>query len=221
MAGNADPEGEAIARLLHLTDLHVTDAQSPARFEFVNHEAGDPRFRELLTMQRPQEMLNTHAIAAMVRTINMIEGVDVVAMTGDGIDNAQRNELNNLLALLDGGDVHPDSGAPGYEGVQRVDWPDDIFWKPDGPVEGDVFQHELGFPRKPGLLDEATQSFRSPGLRARWLRCWGNHEQVCQGVGVITPALIEAMAGARKWTAMPPGIDPDHAVQTFTSHPER
>ena len=172
-------------------------------------------------MQRPHEMLNTHAIAAMVRAINALEQVDVVAMTGDGIDNTQRNELDNLCALLDGGAVHPDSGAQGYEGVQRVDWADDIFWKPDGAPDGDLFQRDLGFPRRPGLLEEAVQPFRSPGLRAPWLRCWGNHEQVCQGVGIVTPALAEAMAGSTKVIEMPAGLDPDHALDLFVSHPER
>jgi hypothetical protein len=204
-----------------LVSESVTDAQSPARFEFVNREAHDPRFRELLTMQRPHETLNTHAIDAMVRTINDLEGLDIVAMTGDGIDNTQRNELVNMRALLEGGSVRPDSGSPGYDGVQRVDWPGDLFWKPDGPPDGDRFQRDLGFPRRPGLLDEAMEPFESTGLRVPWLPCWGNHEQVCQGVGVVTPALAEAMAGSRKPIEMPPGLDPDRAVEIFTLHPER
>jgi 3',5'-cyclic AMP phosphodiesterase CpdA len=221
VAGDATRIGERVGRIVHLTDLHVTDAQSPARFEFVNREAHDPRFRELLTMQRPHETLNTHAIDAMVRTINNLEGLDIVAMTGDGIDNTQRNELVNMRALLDGGTVRPDSGSPGYDGVQRVDWPGDLFWKPDGAPDGDRFQRDLGFPRRPGLLDEAMEPFESAGLRVPWLPCWGNHEQVCQGVGVVTPALAEAMAGSRKPIEMPPGLDPDRAVEIFTLHPER
>jgi 3',5'-cyclic AMP phosphodiesterase CpdA len=221
ISGDATRQGASIARIVHLTDLHVTDAQSPARFEFVNSEAHDPRFKELLTMQRPQETLNTHAIAAMVRALNELEGVDLVAMTGDGIDNAQRNELDNMCALLESGTVMPDSGEAGYDGVQRVDWPGDLFWKPDGSPEGDVFQRELGFPRRPGLLDEAMRPFESEGLRVPWLRCWGNHEQLCQGVGVVTPALAEAMAGSRKPVGMPPGLDPDRAVDMFAEHPER
>jgi 3',5'-cyclic AMP phosphodiesterase CpdA len=221
VAGDATRDGERIAGIAHLTDLHVTDAQSPARFEFVNREAHDPRFRELLTMQRPHETLNPHAIAAMVRAINDIGGLDLVAMTGDGIDNTQHNEMNNMCALLEGGTVRPDSGEPGYDGVQRVDWPGDLFWKPDGAPDGDMFQRDLGFPRRPGLLDEAMKAFESTGLRVPWLRCWGNHEQVCQGVGVVTPALAEAMAGSRKPVEMPPGVDPDHAVDIFAVHPER
>jgi metallophosphoesterase (TIGR03767 family) len=226
--GDATLKGEAIACIAHFTDLHVTDAQSPARFEFVNREARDPRFRELLPMQRPHEMLNTHAIAAMVRTINEIEAapltgspVNLVAMTGDAIDNTQRNELSNFIALLDGGAVQPDSGTAGYDGVQRPDWPGDIFWKPDRDPQADRFQSALGFPRRPGLLDEATQPFQSDGLRFPWLGCYGNHEQVCQGVGIVTPALADAMIGPRKPIELPRDLDRDHAVNIFVSHPER
>ena len=219
--------GETIASIAHVTDLHVTDAQSPGRFEFLNRFTGDPRFRELLTMQRPQEMLNTHAIAAMVRAINAAERgpvtgrpLDLVVVTGDAIDNTQRNELTNAIALLDGGIVRPDSGAPGYDGVQRVDWPSYLFWKPDGPPDGDRLQRGYGFPRHPGLLDEAVRPFRSDGLRVKWLRCHGNHEYVCQGVGLVNAALSRAMTGGRKAIGLPSGIDADTAVETFVHRPE-
>ena len=227
-SGDVTPTGEAIACIAHLTDLHVTDAQSPARFEFVNRYWRDPRFRELITMQRPHEMLNTHAIAAMVRAINGVAAGPltgapprIAAMTGDAVDNTQRNELTNALALLDGGVVRPDSGAPGYDGVQRVDWPGEIYWKPDAPEGGDEFQRAFGFPRHAGMLEHAVREFESEGLSMPWLRCWGNHEQVCQGVGVVSAALRTAMAGARKPVAMPDGIDPDTAVEMFVRKPER
>jgi metallophosphoesterase (TIGR03767 family) len=141
-------------------------------------------------------------------------------MTGDAIDNTQRNELSNFLALLDGGMVEPDSGAPGYEGVQAVDWPDDICWKPDGAADSDVFRRDLGFPEAPGLLDRAIQPFEAPGLRRPWLGCHGNHEEVCQGMGVVTPALAKAMVGSRKPVGLPPGLNPDTAVDTFIERPE-
>jgi metallophosphoesterase (TIGR03767 family) len=217
----------AIIAIGHLTDLHVMDAQSPARFEYINREWLDPRFRDLLTMQRPQETLNMHAIDAMVRTLNAIESgpvtgapLELVAMTGDAIDNTQRNELSNFLALLDGGTVEPDSGAPGYEGVQAAEWPDDISWKPDGAPDGDVYRRDLGYPAVPGLLDRAVQPFQATGLRHQWLGCHGNHEEVCQGMGVVTPALARAMIGSRKPVGLPPGLDPDTAVDTFIEHPE-
>src|SRR5262249_8651336 len=80
---------------------------------------------------------------------------------------------------------------------------------------------EFGLRGRPGLLEEAVREFRGEGLRPPWLRCWGNHEQVCQGVGLVTPALERAMAGSRKPVQMPEGIDPDAAVETFVDAPER
>ena len=227
-SGDLAPVGEPIACIAHFTDLHVTDAQSPARFEFVNRYTNDPRFRELITMQRPHEMLNAHAIAALVRTVNNVgeapltgRAVGIAVMTGDAIDNTQHNEMANFFALLDGGSVRPDSGAPGYDGVQLPSWPGEIYWKPDGPADGDTFQHELGFPPRPGLLDQAVQPFTSEGLKVPWLRCYGNHEQVCQGVGIVTPALARAMTGSSKPVEAPGDIDPDTALELFVTAPER
>jgi metallophosphoesterase (TIGR03767 family) len=224
--GSVEPK-QPILAIAHITDLHVTDVQSPARFEFVNSEWEDARFRELLTMQRPQEALNVHAIDAMVQTLNAIDAgpltgrpIALVAMTGDSIDNTQRNELNNFLALFDGGTVQPDSGAPGYEGVQAPGWPGDIWWKPDGPDSGDLFQRDLGFPRVPGLLERAMRPLEATGFKRRWLGCYGNHEEVCQGVGVVTPGLARAMAGSRKPIALPDGLNRETALETFVKRPE-
>jgi metallophosphoesterase (TIGR03767 family) len=205
----------------------VADVQSPARFEFINGEYEDVRFRELLPMQRPQETLNAHAIEAMVQTLNRLEHspftrseIEMVVMTGDAIDNAQRNELSNFFALMGGGRVRPDSGASGYEGVQSVAWPGEIYWKPDGPPDGDVFQSAFGFPGRPGLLDQAMEPFEAGGLRLPWLGCYGNHEEVCQGVGIVTPALARLMTGSRKPLRLPDGFDRDAALETFVNTPE-
>ncbi|HSP09961.1 MAG TPA: metallophosphoesterase [Candidatus Dormibacteraeota bacterium] len=219
--------GRAIACIGHITDLHVTDVQSPARFEFVNREWEDPRFRELLTMQRPHEALNARAVEALLRTFHSIDrapvtgsAIELVAMTGDSIDNTQLNELTNFLALMDGGAVRPDSGVPGYDGVQAAQWPSDIFWKPDGPVGGDLFQKGLGYPRVPGLLELAMEPFQAAGLGLPWLGCYGNHEEVCQGVGVVNLTLAPAMVGSRKPLALPEGLDRDHALETFVRSPD-
>jgi len=217
--------GAALACFLHLTDLHVTDVQSPARFEFVNREFADPRFHELLPMQRPQEALNVHAIEAMVRTLNRIQAgpltgtpPELAIMSGDAVDNVQSNELNNFIALLDGGQVHVDSGGDRYEGVQAAGWPDDFFWKPDGA--DDRYGRAFGFPHLPGLLERALQPFASEGLRMPWLGCRGNHEEVCQGVGIVTSMLAAAMVGSRKPLRLPSVIDRDLALETFVHTPE-
>ena len=214
--------------LAHLTDLHVTDVESPARFEYLNRYAGDPRFRELLTMQRPQEALNVHAIEAMVRTVNGIERapvggrpVQLTVMTGDAIDNTQTNELANFMALFDGTTVRAKSGGPRLESVQAPSWPSDLAWKPDGSAFGpDRFRTEYGFPQVGGLLERAMRPFDAQGLRTPWIGGYGNHEEVCQGVGLITKGMAAAMVGGMKPLARPNGLDGDSAIDLFTRSPE-
>ncbi|HET7379157.1 MAG TPA: hypothetical protein VFJ24_03855, partial [Gaiellales bacterium] len=220
--------GEALLAIGHMTDLHVTDVESPARFEFLNRFAGDARFRELLTMQRPQEALNSHAIAAMVRAMNAVTVAPVsgtplqlLVMTGDSVDNAQANEFATFMALFEGGMVSPNSGGPEIQAVQAPAWPDDIFWKPDGGAYGrDQFRVAYGFPLVPGLLDRALRPFDAPGLRLPWLGCNGNHEDLCQGVGVVTPELARAMVAGRKPIGVPEGLDAATALETFVTTPQ-
>jgi metallophosphoesterase (TIGR03767 family) len=221
-------DSKAIGCVAHITDLHMTDVESPARFEYINREYQDPRFREMLPMQRAQEALNAHVIDAMVKTINQIRGgpltgvpIELVAMTGDAVDNVQLNELSAAMALLDGGEVNPGSGGPAYEGVQDPSWPDDFFWKPDGAADGeDVQTKALGFPRIPGLIARAQQPFRAAGLDLPWLGCHGNHEEVSAGVGKVTPGIAAAMVGARKPLRLPESLDLDAVVETFVQKPE-
>jgi metallophosphoesterase (TIGR03767 family) len=179
-------------------------------------------------MQRPQEALNAHAIDAMVRTVNAIEAgpvagapVDLALMTGDAIDNAQQNELDTFLAIFGGGMVSPGSGGPELESVQAPTWPDDIFWKPDGGGHGrDRFRLDHGFPQLPGVLDRAQRPFQAAGLRAPWIGCRGNHEELCQGVGVVTRDLAAAMVAGRKPIALGERLDPATALELFIARPE-
>jgi metallophosphoesterase (TIGR03767 family) len=214
--------------LAHITDLQIADVQSPARFEFLNRMFADPRYAEIVPVQRPQEALTVHAVDATLRTLNAVRcpASDVpphlVITTGDAIDNAQWNELQTFLALFDGGRVIPGSGGPRYEGVQSLDWPDVIFWQPDGegPAGPDIFRREFGFPHHPGLLERALRDFPAAGLAIPWLACFGNHEGLNQGVGVQTGGIAEALVGDRKPLWLPPGFDHDRALELFTFRPE-
>jgi metallophosphoesterase (TIGR03767 family) len=224
--GPAVPRAGArpLLTLAHVTDLQLADVQSPARFEFFNREAGDPRFARLVPVQRPQEALAPHAAEAMVATLNRVAGgpvggapLQLVVTTGDAIDNAQWNELRMFLALMDGGLVRPGSGSGGYQGVQSPAWPDDIFWRPDpSPGPPDVFRTAHGFGDHPGLLERALAEFATAGLAVPWLACYGNHEALVQGVGVVTPAVAAAMVGGRKPSRLPAHTDRDTALELFT-----
>jgi len=214
--------------LVHVTDLQLADVQSPTRFEFLNRYFADPRYAEIVPVQRPQEALTAHAVDATLRTLNAVRGPasgaapELAVTTGDAIDNAQWNEMRNFLALFDGGMVRPDSGAPGYTGVQSLDWPDDIFWRPDGAGRDgdDFFRRELGFPSHPGLLSRAMREFTASGLDFPWLSCFGNHEALNQGVGRVTPGIADALVGGRKPWRLPADFDHDRALELFIESPE-
>ncbi len=214
--------------LVHVTDLQIADIQSPTRFEFLNRLFADPRYAEIVPVQRPQEALTVHAVDATIRTLNAVRGPasgtppHLVVTTGDAIDNAQWNELQTFLTLFDGGLAVPGSGGTRYEGVQALDWPDDIFWKPDGEGPGgpDVYRREFGFPHHPGLLERALQEFRALGLAIPWLSCFGNHEGLNQGVGVQTTDIARALVGDNKPLRLMDGFDHDRALELFTVRPE-
>lgn len=217
-----------ILTLVHLTDLQLADVQSPTRFEFLNRQFADPRYAEIIPVQRPQEALNAHAIDAMLRTVNAAIGPvtavspQLAITTGDAIDNAQWNEVQAFLALFDGGSVRMNSGGPDYEGVQALDWPDDIFWKPDGESDSgpDLFRSAFGFPHSPGLLRRALKEFTAPGLRMPWLSCFGNHEALNQGVGAMSDEIAAALVGDRKPWAFRDDFDHDRALELFAHCPE-
>ena len=91
--------GRPLLCLVHLTDVQLADVQSPTRCEFLNRYFADPRYAEIIPVQRPQEALTAHAVDAMLRTVNALHGpatgapLRLAVTTGDAIDNAQWNEL--------------------------------------------------------------------------------------------------------------------------------
>jgi hypothetical protein len=138
-------------------------------------------------------------LAASVRAVNRL-GPDAVFVTGDIVDSSSVAELDQALAVLDGGTVDPDTGARGYDGVQAADQPDALYYRPD-----------LDAPRHPGLLDQAQRRFRSPGLEAPWYPALGNHDLLVQGEEPATPRIDAIATGSRMVVGLDPRLRPTRA----------
>jgi len=213
---------EALASIVHLTDIHVVDAQSPARVEFLDRDSNPPQDPiPFSSAWRPQETLCGHISDAMIQQVNAIaEGpitgraFDCAVSTGDNTDNQQKNELDWFIALLDGNPLVVNSGdATRYEGVQDTDTLtyDEHYWHPDEvghPVtaEPDQYKRFFGFPSFPGLLESAIVPFTATGLNVPWYSSYGNHDGLLQGNAPSNPAFEGIATGPVKVTSRPAGF---------------
>jgi metallophosphoesterase (TIGR03767 family) len=213
-----------LCAFVQLSDLHVTDAQSPARAEFLDrHGDGDDPIASIVGrvgLYRPQESLTLHVLEAMIRAVGRIDRGPVTGAplafavtTGDMTDNCQENELSWYLAALDGGaSIASDSGNPTrYEGVGAADFYDRRYWHPDGTPSGeleDLPRLKRGYPTVPGLLDAARAPIFSPGLGLDWYAVYGNHDALIGGTLPGLEPLSAFVTGAMKTVALADGADP-------------
>ena len=183
--------GRVLATFGQLTDTHVRDEESPARVPFLDR-LGPP----LTSTFRPHEAFSTQVLDAAVRALAR-ERPQAVVITGDIVDSAQENELDQALATLRGDVVRPDTGGPGYDGVQAASNPDPFYFRPD---------HDA--PRHPGAVAAAQRRFHAAGLHVPWYPAVGNHDVLVQGEVPATGAIEEVATGDRLVTGTDPSFQP-------------
>lgn len=194
----------------HLSDIHIIDAQSPARLE--------PLVEQSHALwggaMRPQDTLTTHVAAEMVQSVSdlrvsPITGAPLAAafITGDSADMLSHLETRWYIDILDGKTITPNSGkADEYEGVQG--W-SETFWAyhPEDP-KGDWFG-DYGFPTVTGMLEAAvSRPVKSVGLPVPWFAVYGNHDSTYFGTFGVPNALRDLAVSDKKffdWKAL--GLD--------------
>lgn len=192
-----DDRRTPVSSFVQFTDLHLVDAQSPERFEYLHPLLGSGAFR-------PHEALGAVAASRLVQRVNSLPGgpvagrpFDFAISTGDNTDNHEHAELDWFLGVLNGGRLSQNTGDPDhYEGVQNAG--DPLYWNPEGDVADEY--RAIGFPALPGLLDAAIRPFTSPGLRMPWYVTFGNHDDAVLGTlpDDLLPGRDACYTGTRK-----------------------
>ncbi|HVE67716.1 MAG TPA: hypothetical protein VNB64_03950 [Solirubrobacteraceae bacterium] len=174
-----------------LTDFQLSDEESPARVEFLD-VTGSPT----TAAHRPQEALVPFVVDHGIRAVNNhltgpVSGaaLEFNLVTGDQADNQQRNEVEWVVKLLEGGRINPNSGVehpcslrPGeaakYTGVQDHD---DYYESGDHYDPDDPIGRYSAWPSYSGLMDRAQLPFTAEGSKVPTYVTLGNHDALMQG----------------------------------------
>ena len=217
------------------TDVHIIDAESPGRVEFLDRFANDACSPLPFDAAfRPSEATTTQVHSAMVRAVNDVQARRIAAgqaplafavSTGDNCDSQQANEVEWFIGAMDGtARLDPNSGGPVYEGVQSPVWGDRAYWLPRADIDDDYKQR--GFPgedawgfARDGFLAAATAPFATAALAMPWYVAYGNHDGLLQGNIPPNGVLNGIVVGALKVAGPPPGLNPCDALASLQADP--
>lgn len=114
--GNSATNEARLLSFFTISDIHITDKESPAQVNYVGWSAPyGPDSAQLTGAYSPTILATTQVLDAAVQTINALhkrEPLDFGISLGDAINNTQSNELRWYIDVLDGQVITPSSGAP-------------------------------------------------------------------------------------------------------------
>ncbi len=159
-ASNIAPQ--SLLYFLHLSDVQLIDTQSPSYVPANEYTT----LGSSLAAFHQQGPLTHHLFDAALQTALQFANYrpfDFVIHTGDSVEDSQENELEWFVTIMDGGEVHPDSG----DVDDPIPGPDNDAWDPflatglpaGTPWYAVIGNHDINvngnFPR--GLIEEANQ----------------------------------------------------------------
>jgi metallophosphoesterase (TIGR03768 family) len=118
------PNAAHLLSFFSMTDIHITDKESPAQAIYIGWSAlYGPSSAGLSSCYSPIILSTTHVLDAAVQTINVLHEktpFDFGIFLGDSVNNTQYNELRWFIDVLDGEVITPSSGA--HAGAQTIDY---------------------------------------------------------------------------------------------------
>ena len=156
-----------LLKFFTITDIHITDEESPAQAIFIGYKGGSPLAVAAYSMVM---MYTTQVLDVAVQTINALhrqDPFDFGISLGDAANNTQYNELRWYIDVLDGKNITPGSGVK------------------DDPIPGPHNDYQDEF--KAAGLDESIV----------WYQAIGNHDQFWMGVMPADDYLRETYVGKK------------------------
>ncbi|MEI6060868.1 MAG: TIGR03768 family metallophosphoesterase [Bacteroidota bacterium] len=106
-AGTSVTNQAKLLNFFTITDIHITDKESPTQGIFFGIKGG------IISAYSGIMLYTTHVLDAAVQTVNALhkkDPLDFGISLGDDCNNSQYNEIRWFIDVLDGKKINPDSG---------------------------------------------------------------------------------------------------------------